>query len=313
MAACGATRLCKRGEGNAAVAELFDQFDNWETELFQHLDGVEAEAVAPTLEAHVDSDVRKRLLQHDTLQSVRVISNEVISRGEVEIKRRIVLELPEGTSYRAGDYIGLLPSNPIPVIQRALNRFKLHADDVLTLKGIGGAFNLPLDTPVSAFDLLAAFVELDRPISLKQVERLLQWAPSASPDRHRLEEYCEPETYKKEVQAKHLGLLSLLEEFPGIEMPFGEFLIAQPSFKIRQVSSEIVTRFRNSYYSCRCKNPVFHFVVPAGQPSTGCPHHRRPRRTPHVGKPHSVSRNRHEFPLHAHTRQSYPRRHQTFG
>lgn len=258
LTACGATRLCQRGQGNAAVAELFDQFDDWENELFRHLDGVRSETAMPSLDAHIDTDIRKRLLQHDTLQSVRVIANDVISKGDVEIKRRIVLHLPEGTTYRAGDYIGLLPSNPIPVIQRALNRFNLHADDVVTLTGTGGAFNLPLDKPLSAFDLLAAFVELDRPVSLKQVERLLQWAPVDSADRQRLDGYCTPEGYEKEVKSKHLGLLSLLEELAGTEMPFADFLAAMPSFKIRQVSRK---------YLFRSERAVTDVVSPYSTPS----------------------------------------------
>jgi cytochrome P450/NADPH-cytochrome P450 reductase len=236
LADCGAERLCDRGEGNAAVAELFDQFDDWEAGFLERAGGQANDSDGPGLTADIDSEIRKNLLQQQSLLSCKVISNEVISKGDVDIKRKIVLELPEGVEYRTGDYIGLLPANPIPVIQRVLGRFGLHMDDVVTLHGTAGAWTLPLDVPISAFDLLAAFVELESPVTLKQVEKLKSYAAKESQELARLEEYCKPDVFKAEIGDKRVDLLSLVEELERLDMPFTDFLIAMPSIKMRQVS-----------------------------------------------------------------------------
>jgi cytochrome P450/NADPH-cytochrome P450 reductase len=236
LADCGAERLCDRGEGNAAVAELFDQFDDWEAGFLERAGGQASDSDGPGLTADIDSEIRKNLLQQQSLLSCKVISNEVISKGDVDIKRKIVLELPEGVEYRTGDYIGLLPANPIPVIQRVLGRFGLHMDDVVTLHGTAGAWTLPLDVPISAFDLLAAFVELESPVTLKQVEKLKTYAAKESQELARLEEYCKPDVFKADIGDKRVDLLSLVEELERLDMPFTDFLIAMPSIKMRQVS-----------------------------------------------------------------------------
>jgi cytochrome P450/NADPH-cytochrome P450 reductase len=236
LAECGAERLCKRGEGNAAAAELFDQFDDWEADFLDTIGTSASTSSEPTLTAEIDRDIRKNLLQQEFMRSITILANDVISKGDVEIKRRIRLELPKEMQYRAGDYIGLLPVNPLPVVQRALIRFALHADDVITLKGSGGAYTLPMNMPISAFDLLGGFVELEQPASLKQVERLKQYVEEESPDGQTLKHYCEANVYEKELAGKRVDLLSLLEELTDVEMPFTEFLASLPSIRMRQVS-----------------------------------------------------------------------------
>jgi cytochrome P450/NADPH-cytochrome P450 reductase len=109
-------------------------------------------------------------------------------------------------------------------------------DDVVTLHGTAGAWTLPLDVPISAFDLLAAFVELESPVTLKQVEKLKTYAAKESQELARLEEYCKPDVFKADIGDKRVDLLSLVEELERLDMPFTDFLIAMPSIKMRQVS-----------------------------------------------------------------------------
>jgi len=237
---CGAERIVERGQGNAAAAELFDQFDEWKAGFLRETGGdAQRDAEEPHLQAEIDSEIRKNMLQQDSLKSCMVISNEVVSKGAVDIKRKLVLKLPDGVEYRAGDYIGLLPANPIPVVQRVLARFKLHADDVVTLRGTAGSWTLPLNMPISAFDLLAGFVELESPVSLKQVERLERYARKGSDDAARIDRYCQPDVYKQEVADNRVDLLSLVEELTTLDMPFTDFLIAMPSIKMRQASAHL--------------------------------------------------------------------------
>ena len=42
--------------------------------------------------------------------------------------RHIEVLLPEGTSYREGDHLGVLPSNPKQNVDRILSRFGLRGD-----------------------------------------------------------------------------------------------------------------------------------------------------------------------------------------
>lgn len=99
----GAERMQARGHGDASRADLFDEFDEWEDNLWAKLKETYATVVADAqqeqrLQADIDSTHRQNVLRYESLQSVRVISNEVISKGDVQLKRHIILELPEEAS-----------------------------------------------------------------------------------------------------------------------------------------------------------------------------------------------------------------------
>lgn len=235
LEACGGCRLVDRGKGNAAEAELFEQFDDWEALVFNKVASDRKPVSGTAVEVQIDSDSRKNILRHEFLQSARVVSNDVISRGDAEIKRHIVVELPEGSSYRAGDYIGILPMTPGPVVQRALARYGLHYDDLLTLSGSGGSYALPFNTPVGAYDLLAGFLELESPVTSKQVERLANLSQNED-DQETLRHYLKPDVFPEVISAKRVSLLDLLEEFPSVNFPLNEFLTSLPAIRMRQVS-----------------------------------------------------------------------------
>lgn len=101
----GGERLQARGHGDASRADLFDEFDDWEDNLWVKLKETYATVTADPsaqqeqrLQADIDSTHRQNVLRYEFLQSVRVIRNEVISKGDVQLKRHIVLELPEEAS-----------------------------------------------------------------------------------------------------------------------------------------------------------------------------------------------------------------------
>lgn len=79
-------------------------------------------------------------------------------------KCHIEIQLPEGLSYETGDYLAVLPLNPIANVQRALARFHLAWDSVLIIESTG-ATQLPTATPISVADLFGAYVELSQPAS----------------------------------------------------------------------------------------------------------------------------------------------------
>jgi len=95
-----------------------------------------------------------------------VVSNQVLTaEGEPE-KRHIVLELPSGMTYKTGDYLAVLPINNQKNIRRVLKWAHLPWDAVLTIK-TGANTTLPTGYPISAIDVLGAYVELSQPATRK--------------------------------------------------------------------------------------------------------------------------------------------------
>lgn len=232
---CGAERLLARGEGNASAADLFDHFDEWEESFIERIASTKmSKATKASLLAVIDTQARQRLLNHGEIPSVKVISNEVITHGGKQVKRHIVMRLEEGTTYRAGDYLSLLPVTPAESVRRVLQRFNLHGDDLVTLTGSGMTFLLPTEYPTSAFDLFSGFVELGQPASNKQVASLVQFAQSDT-DKSALGRLCQPEVYEQEVAKSRRSLLDILEEYDKVEMPHGDFILALPPLRMRQV------------------------------------------------------------------------------
>ncbi|KAJ9108226.1 hypothetical protein QFC19_002473 [Naganishia cerealis] len=239
----GGERLCDRGKGDASKADLFDEYDDWEDKLWRKLKTAYTNVTAADaatqkqqrLEADIDSTHRQNLLRYEFMKSVKVISNEVITKGDVQMKRHIVLELPEESSYRAGDYLGLLPTTPLPVVMRALVRLGLHVDDTITLKGSSGGGTLPIGTPISALSLFSEYFELEQPATIKQIKSLADRSPDES-TKLALERYAQPEIYETEIAKKRVSVLALLEEFPQLPISTAEYVEMLPSIKMRQYS-----------------------------------------------------------------------------
>lgn len=230
-------RLLARGKGNVASADLFDQFDEWKQAFFKTIapDG-DASATKATLDVQIDSAMRTNLLRHDFLKSATVVSNQIISRGNTDIKRQILIDLPENMTYRTGDYLGVLPVTPAPVVSRVLRRFGLHGDDLLTLVGHGvSSTSLPLDKALSAFDLFAGFFELEQPASRSQLQ-LLQNYTEDETVKATLTKYMDPDFYASCIAGKRVSLLSLLEEFPQVSLPVSEFILQLQPLHMRQYS-----------------------------------------------------------------------------
>ena len=233
MAECGGNRLVERGAGNASAADLFDEFDQWEDGLLSKLGAIGVVKKAH-LSVEIASTTRQDLLRHEFLQSATVISNIIINRGGTDVKRHIVFRLPSEMTYRTGDYLGLLPTNPFPTVQRVLNRFHLHADDSLTLDPSATSMALPVGTPIAAFALFAGFVELSQPISIKQLGDLASLAEGG--EKNLLERYVIADVYTTEVAGKRMSVLDILEEVPDLELPIGDFILMLPALRMRQVS-----------------------------------------------------------------------------
>lgn len=238
----GAARFRERGETDAG-GDFFGGFEEWYAGLWGDLgQALGKEAVEPVgtgLEVEIVRSGRETALRLTDLDQGRVLENrELVDMSSPlgRSKRHIEIALPEGMTYRTGDYLAVLPRNPRQDVERALRRFGLAGDTQIVIhKGPGAGSALPDNHPVSAAEVLADYVELCQPATRGQVAQLAA-ATRCPPDRKALEALAEPAAYETEVLAKRVSLLDLLERFPACELGLGAYLAALPPMRARQYS-----------------------------------------------------------------------------
>jgi cytochrome P450/NADPH-cytochrome P450 reductase len=132
--------------------------------------------------------------------------------------------------------LSVLPLNPSPSVERALRRFGFsHDSHVVIHNSRDSETSLPTGHPVNVYEVLAAYVELGQPATMKQVEALASTTP-CPPEKRALEQLRQQEAYEKEVLAKRVSLLDLLERYASCQLTFGAFLEMLPPMRARQYS-----------------------------------------------------------------------------
>jgi cytochrome P450/NADPH-cytochrome P450 reductase len=126
-------------------------------------------------------------------------------------------------TYEAGDYLAVLPVNPIPTISRVLRRFGLPWDAMMTLRK-GAHTTIPTETTMAVSAVLAAYVELNGPATRRNIATLRKYARDQSLSEE-IATLTEP-----------LSVLEILERYPGIEAPFAVYLSMLTPMRIRQYS-----------------------------------------------------------------------------
>ncbi|WP_433826197.1 bifunctional cytochrome P450/NADPH--P450 reductase [Actinoplanes sp. CA-015351] len=143
--------------------------------------------------------------------------------------KAITVRLPEGVSYEAGDHLAVYAKNDSELVEWALHTLRVSRDLVVRLSQDGERpTGLPIGVPVTAGLLLTDFVELQEPATRGQIATLAAHTQCPWTTRQ-LTAWTEDSeqasaAYADEVLAKRISLLSLLERFPAIELPFGVFL-----------------------------------------------------------------------------------------
>ncbi len=69
-------------------------------------------------------------------------------------------------AYEPGDYLTILPLNPVSNIRRAMKRYQIPWDANIVINARGPT-TLPTNVPMSVFDLLKGYVELSQPAPKK--------------------------------------------------------------------------------------------------------------------------------------------------
>ncbi|KAJ7620489.1 fatty acid hydroxylase [Mycena polygramma] len=233
----GAQRLVPRGAGDAGAGDFFQKFEEFEAGLWQTLSEEystkRSEALVQTLEVKTVDVGKERataLRQADALLG-RVVENRVLTK-DGPVKRHIEFELPEGTTARAGDYVAILPQNPIRDVRRVLARFSLSNEEEVVLSSVGPT-SLPVGKPVKLSEILGGYIELSQPATTRDLGILSQAATSDA-TRAYIEELTA--NYNEAVQAKRLSVFEILESHADIDLSIGAFLQMLPAMRVRQYS-----------------------------------------------------------------------------
>ncbi|WP_294239237.1 cytochrome P450 [uncultured Sphingomonas sp.] len=242
LAKAGAQAFHPRGEGDAA-GDLFGAFEHWYAGFWPSLAASEGREPAVQAQPRIDVEVRRgtreRLLKLDELQRGTVLANRELvdmHRPGARSKRHIEIALPKGMTYRAGDYLAVLPSNPPETVRRALARFGLEPDAEVIVHGAPGLPSvLPVDRPVSAETLFGDYLELQQPATRGQIVALAT-SISCPPERKDAERLAQEHVYAGEILARRVTLLDLLERFASADMALGVFIAALPPMRARQYS-----------------------------------------------------------------------------
>ena len=243
LEAAGATRVKPRGETDAG-GDFFGDFDQWYAGLWGELGDalgkrVQAVPSGTHLEVEILKAGRTALLRLSDLQHGEVVENRELVDMRSPLgrsKRHIDIALPDGVSYRAGDYLAVLPHNPVGVVMRALKRLDLASDTQIVIrKPAGSITSLPVDHPVNVSELLFHYVELAQPATRAQLTTLAA-ATSAAAERAELAALAEDAAYQRDVLGKRVSVLDLLERYPSCTPGLAAFLDMLPPARARQYS-----------------------------------------------------------------------------
>jgi cytochrome P450 / NADPH-cytochrome P450 reductase len=242
----GATRLCEIGLADAANSDMFTDFDQWcESRfwpaIFSNFGGQPKSLSQPksALQVEVTSSMRAATLGLE-LQEGLVLQNRLLTQPDVPAKRLVMFKLPPDTTYQCGDYLTILPINPNDVVHRAIRRFGLPWDAVLQIhrpEGSNPPQTIPLDRPISAFDLFSTYVELSQPASKRDLNVLTEAASSDGGTQAELHSLASSSTrFTDEIINKRVSPLDLLWRYPAINLPIDDFLMMLPPMRMRQYS-----------------------------------------------------------------------------
>lgn len=238
LAANGAERLLGRGEADAGGAQFFESFDEWEGRLWEKLteayDIVASENAGRGLNVEVSVPTQRAShLRQPDAQLGTVKENRLLTKPGAIDKHHLEIQLPEGMTYRAGNYLVVLPTNPEASVKRVMSRFNLTAEQTITITS-STQTTLPTHRPINAREVFMGYVELGQPATRKNIQQLVQYAPESGKTCDQLQHLLDH--YVPEVLEKRLSVLSIVETHQDIDVPLASFLGMLPAMRVRQYS-----------------------------------------------------------------------------
>ncbi len=255
LAAHGAECIHPRGEGDQS-GDIDSEFRQWYAGLFDALGrslGAPTAAPQDVVKGHrYEIELLEPSAQPDTLiaefgaRPMLVLENRELqrrdgSRPSDRSTRHVVLQVPDGLSYREGDHLAVLPRNSPEVVRRVLTRFRLpqNAHVRIRFNGLGKSF-LPVDRPVDLNLLLSGYLALQDPARRSDIEMLADYTevPAEKAAIVALSGDGPDATarYRDDVLGKNRSLLDLLEDYPSCKLPFNLFVEVVPTMRPRYFS-----------------------------------------------------------------------------
>ncbi|KAK4202781.1 putative bifunctional cytochrome P450 E-class, group I:NADPH-P450 reductase [Triangularia verruculosa] len=237
----GATPLCDLGLTDVAQGEMFADFEQWEDDVFwpavqAKYGSVASEDRPQTLEVQL-STPRASTLRQDVKEAL-VLEEKTLTRDDGVLKKHLEVQLPDGMTYRAGDYLAVLPVNPKESVDRVMRKFGLAWDSHVTVAGgvESKKIALPTGVPVPVHEVLGSYVELLQPVTKRGIQTLSNFTSSTADRETLLALSTNAELYSSTIIASRLSLIDMLDQYPSISLPFGTFLSLLPPMRVRQYS-----------------------------------------------------------------------------
>ncbi|KAF4447133.1 bifunctional P-450:NADPH-P450 reductase [Fusarium austroafricanum] len=232
----GGTRLVPMGSADAATSDMFSDFEAWEDnvlwpglkEKYQVADDESSGQKGLLVEV---TTPRKTTLRQDVEEALVMAEKTLTKSGPA--KKHIEIQLPSAMTYKAGDYLAILPLNPRSTVSRVFRRFSLAWDSFLKIQS-DGPTTLPTNVAISAFDVFSAYVELSQPATKRNILALAE----ATEDKATIQELerLAGDAYQDDISAKKVSVLDLLEKFPAVALPISSYLAMLPPMRVRQYS-----------------------------------------------------------------------------
>ncbi|CAF4569301.1 unnamed protein product, partial [Didymodactylos carnosus] len=218
----GGTRIIERGVGDSA-GDFFGAFEVWKENLFQVLrKDIDGQNVINEEKLSIRIVNSTRNLGEITDFGI-VLQNKILVQASQigPMKRHLEIKLSKGQTYRTGDYLAVLPTNPTEIVYRVLKRFNFSSDIHIKISSSTDTF-FPTDYPVSAFDVLSSYVELAQPISKKQLETL---AGLCMDEKEQMNlRNLSGDVYEKEILNKRVSVLDILQLYSSCNLSFSQYL-----------------------------------------------------------------------------------------
>ena len=155
-----------------------------------------------------------------------------MSFANARAKHHLEISLPPGMSYKAGDYLAVLPRNQEKQTDRVLRRFGLLPDTLIQFDFAPDG--LPINRPLTCRDLLTNYVELAQPATRRQVSQLAE--NTRSPRQNETLLAMADGQYEDAIVAKRSSVIDLLEANEASEISSDAFVGMLPVIKPRQYS-----------------------------------------------------------------------------
>ncbi|MFF8632396.1 bifunctional cytochrome P450/NADPH--P450 reductase [Streptomyces werraensis] len=233
MQAAGARRIRDRGVIDART-DFFGDWERWYDPLWPAL-SVEY-GVAQTAQTGPRFRVIESAHEHEEAPRTCVVleNRELVRRPGNRSKRHLEIKLPDGVSYRTGDYLSVLPENAPSLVDRMIARLGTRGDLICTIESDAPQGLVPLGRALRVDDLLTRYVDLAAPASPGVVARLAR-STGCPPERSELQRLA-GDDHAEHVLRPRLTLVDLLERFPSCQVDLATALELLPAPSPRQYS-----------------------------------------------------------------------------